>query len=142
MNWRVHPAKANITKTVVSLVFLCIFLLLVAVIYGIPWALLGIIFLFVSLYSYYFPTTYQITEDKVIIKTIFTTTKRNLSEFKKVYFGKNGILLSPFKHKTFLNNFRGVFLLLPEDREEIIKYFKERYNPDTMSETRVEEGNG
>ncbi|MGQ9464549.1 MAG: hypothetical protein ACUVQ4_02430 [bacterium] len=142
MNWRVHPAKANITKTVVSLVFLCIFLLLVAVIYGIPWALLGIIFLFVSLYSYYFPTTYQITEDKVIIKTIFTTTKRNLSEFKKVYFGKNGILLSPFKHKTFLNNFRGVFLLLPEDREEIIKYFKERYNPDTKSETRVEEENG
>ncbi|MGQ9701246.1 MAG: hypothetical protein ACUVQT_02170 [bacterium] len=142
MNWRVHPAKANITKTVVSLVFLCIFLLLVIVIYGIPWALLGIIFLFVSLYSYYFPTTYQITEDKVIIKTIFTTTKRNLSEFKKVYFGKNGILLSPFKHKTFLNNFRGVFLLLPEDREEIIKYFKERYNRDTKSETRVEEGNG
>ncbi|MGQ9533691.1 MAG: hypothetical protein ACUVTF_00440 [bacterium] len=142
MNWRVHPAKANITKTVVSLVFLCIFLLLVIVIYGIPWALLGIIFLFVSLYSYYFPTTYQITEDKVIIKTIFTTTKRNLSEFKKVYFGKNGILLSPFKHKTFLNNFRGVFLLLPEDREEIIRYFKERYNPDTKSETRVEEENG
>lgn len=142
MKWRVHPAKTNIRKTVISLVFLCIFILLITVIYGIPWALLGVTFLFVSLYSYYFPTTYQITEDELIIKTIFTTTKRNLSEFKKVYFGKNGVLLSPFKHKTFLNNFRGVFLLFPADREEIIKYFKERYNPDNKTETQMEKENG
>ncbi len=138
MTWRVHPANENLTKTIVSLIFVAIFLLLIGIIYGFFWSLLGAIFLFISLYSYYFPTVYEITDEEVIIKTIFTTNKRKLAEFKKAYFGKNGILLSPFKHKTFLNNFRGVFLLLPEDRGKIVDFIKKRYYQD--NEFRIPEG--
>lgn len=142
MTWRVHPSNENLTKTIVSLIFVFVFLLLIGIIYGFFWSLLGAIFLFISLHSYYFPTVYEITDEEVIIKTIFTTNKRKLTEFKKAYWGKNGVLLSPFKHKTFLNNFRGVFLLLPADREEIIKYFKERYKPENKTEIRMDKENG
>lgn len=138
MTWRVHPANENLTKTIISLIFVVIFLVLIGIIYGFFWSLLGAIFLFISLYSYYFPTIYEINDEEVIIKTIFTTNKRKLAEFKKVYFGKNGILLSPFKHKTFLNNFRGVFLLLPEDRDKIIDFIKKRYYQD--NESKIPEG--
>jgi NOL1/NOP2/fmu family ribosome biogenesis protein len=50
------------------------------------------------------------------------TQKRKLTEFRKVYVGRNGVLLSPFRRKTFLNQFRGVFLLLPEQRDEILEF--------------------
>jgi len=124
MKWQTHPAKENITKTILSIAFIFIFVILIANFYNLYWALLGLVFLFASLHSYYFPTSYEITDEEIIIKTIFTTQKRKLSEFKRLYTGKNGILLSPFKHKTFLNNFRGVFLLLPREHNEIINFIK------------------
>lgn len=55
---------------------------------------------------------------------MFITQRRRLTEFKKVYHGKNGILLSPFKRKTILNQFRGVFLLLPRERQKIEDYVR------------------
>ncbi len=128
MKWQTHPAKENITKTILSIAFIFIFVILIAIFYNLYWALLGLFFLLASLYSYYFPTTYEITDEEIIIKTIFTTQKRKLREFKKLYTGKNGILLSPFKHKTFLNNFRGVFLLLPKENNEILNFIKDKFN--------------
>ena len=82
--------------------------------------------LFVSLHSYFFRTSYDINDDEVMIKNIFMTQRRKLSEFRKVYVGKNGALLSPFRRKTFLNQFRGVFLLLPEQRDEILEFLRTR----------------
>jgi len=125
MKWSVHPAKKQPTKTITSLILIFAFIVFISVVYGPFWGLFGLIVLFFSVYSYYFPTHYEVDGDEVMIKNIFVTQHRKLREFKKVYQGKNGVLLSPFTHKTFLNQFRGVFLLLPENRDEIINYLKE-----------------
>jgi hypothetical protein len=122
MKWSVHPAKDNYKKTILSLVFIIGFLVFIAVFYGVFWGLLGFIILLVTLYSYFFPSHYEVDEEYVTIKNIFLTQRRRLTEFKKVYRGKNGILLSPFKKKTVLNQFRGVFLLLPKERGSIEEY--------------------
>jgi hypothetical protein len=82
--------------------------------------------MFIALQPYYFPTRYEVGDEYVQVRTVFANQKRKLTDFKKVYVGKNGILLSPFRHKTFLNNFRGVFLFLPRDRDEIIEFIKDR----------------
>ena len=82
--------------------------------------------LFVSLHSYFFPTSYNVDDKEVTIKNIFMTQKRMLAEFRKVYVGKNGMLLSPFRRKTFLNQFRGVFLLMPEQRNEVLEFIRTR----------------
>lgn len=129
MKWSVHPAKQHRIKTAVTLAFIILFLVFVTVFYGTIFGLLGLLILFFSLHSYYFPTHYEVTADTVIVKNIFLTQRRDLSEFKQVYRGKNGILLSPFRRKTFLNHFRGVFLLLPEQRDEIIAFLEERIAP-------------
>jgi hypothetical protein len=122
MKWSVYPAQHNRTKTILTLSFVAAFLIFVAVFYGLFWSIFGFAVLFLSLFSYFFPTRYEVNEREVIVKNIFSTQKRSLAEFKKVYRGKNGILLSPFRRKTFLNQFRGVFLLLPSNRDEIEKY--------------------
>jgi MFS superfamily sulfate permease-like transporter len=126
MRWTVHPAKRNLTKTVLTAFFITLFLVVVGVFYGIFWSLFGFIVLFVSLHSYFFPTSYAVDDEEVVIKNIFMTQKRKLNEFRKVYVGKNGTLLSPFKRKTFLNQFRGVFLLLPEQRNEVLEFLRVR----------------
>ena len=119
MKWSVHPAKDNHKKTTLSLVFIVGFLVFIAVFHGVFWGLLGFIILLVTLYSYFFPSHYEVDQEYVTIKNIFITQRRRLTEFKKVYRGKNGILLSPFTKKTVLNQFRGVFLLLPRERQAI-----------------------
>jgi len=129
MNWTVHPAKRNLNKTVLSAGFIIAFMVIVAVFYGLFWSLFGFIILFVSVHSYFFPTTYDINDEEIIIKNIFMTQRRKLSEFRRVYVGKNGVLLSPFRRKTFLNQFRGVFVLMPEKNTEILHFLRARIEP-------------
>jgi len=126
MKWTVYPAKRNLTKTVLTAFFITLFLVIVGIFYGIFWSVFGFIVLFVSLHSYFFPTSYAVDDEEVVIKNIFMTQKRKLNEFRKVYVGNNGTLLSPFKRKTFLNQFRGVFLLLPEQRNEVLEFLRAR----------------
>jgi hypothetical protein len=139
MNWSVHPAKRNLNKTVLSAVFIVAFVVVVAVFYGLFWSLFGFIILFISVHSYFFPTAYDINDEEIIIKNIFMTQKRKLSEFRRVYVGKNGVLLSPFRRKTFLNQFRGVFILMPEEREVILSFLQARIEPDISGEDTLRE---
>jgi len=133
MNWSVHPAKDNYKKTILSLVFIIGFLVFIAFFYGLFWSLLGLVILLVSLYSYFFPSYYEVDEEYVTIRNMFLTQRRRHNEFKKVYRGKNGILLSPFKRKTILNQFRGVFLLLPKESEAIEVYVRGLIEKDDSS---------
>jgi hypothetical protein len=126
MIWTIHPAKDNKKKTIISLIFIALLLVYIFIFWGPIWGGLGLIFLFIALQPYYFPTRYELTDEYVQVRTIFANQKRKLTDFRKVYIGKNGALLSPFKRKTFLNNFRGIFLFLPPEREEIIKFLKDR----------------
>lgn len=130
MKWTVHPAKRDRTRTFLSAVLIAAFLVLVAVFYGLFWGIFGFVVLLVSVHSYFFPTSYEVTNDEVVIKNIFMTQKRKLVEFRRIYIGKNGVLLSPFHRKTVLNQFRGVFLLLPEKRDEVLAFLKERVEKD------------
>lgn len=132
VTWSVHPARKNTLKTILSLVFIVSFLLFVGFFYGIFWTVFGLVVLFVSLHAYYFPTHYELTSEEVIIKNIFTTQRRKYREFKKVYEGKNGVLLSPFRRKTFLNRFRGIFIYLPEDRARISAFLREKIEEDSV----------
>lgn len=126
MKWSVHPAKRNKTKAIIVGVFVIVFVAYIGAFFGVFWGLFGLVVLSLSSYSFFFPTHYEVNDEQVVIKSIFTTQRRSLQEFRKVLEGKNGVLLSPFRHKSFLNRFRGVFLFLPKEREEIISFLRER----------------
>ena len=125
MKWSVHPARENVVKTIVSLIFIFAFLSYVSIFFGIVFAVVGFIILFVTLHSYYFPTNYELTDTEIVVTKFFGTQHRMLNEFRMVYEGKNGILLSPFSRKTFLNQFRGVYVLVPRERTKIVEYVKQ-----------------
>jgi len=139
MIWTIHPAKENKKKTILSLIFIGALLVYVFIFWGLIWGTLGLIFMFIALQPYYFPTRYELTDEYVQVRTVFANQKRKLIDFKKVYVGKNGALLSPFKRKTFLNNFRGIFLFLPPDRDEILKFLKDRISEPSIPEPAIPE---
>lgn len=128
MTWRIHPAKDNRRKLVLALVIIIPVLGWLWFSAGPFWAIFGLFLIFASLLSFFLPTEYSIDEKGIRIKKFIYTHYRPVNEFKKIYILENGILFSPFKKKTFLNNFRGLFLLFPRDRDSVISYVNSMFH--------------
>ena len=86
------------------------------------WVVIAGIMLFLSLSAYFVPTSYELFDDHIVIKRFLTTQKKKWADFKKVYRDRNGAFLSPFDSPNRLENFRGVFLRIPERRDEVLRF--------------------
>jgi hypothetical protein len=135
ISWQVHRAKENPQKTVLVSVILGFFIIFLVIFYGLGWAVLAAIVLFASLNAYFLPTRYTFTDNDIIIDKKLFKNKLEWSRFRKYYTTTTGIYLSPFSKKNFMDNFRGVHLLLPkqdaEKTTEIIAFIKEKITPPT-----------
>ena len=96
-SWISHPAKERPVATVFVVLFICCIFYLVFHLTGSVMMVFiaGLIF-FISLSTFFLPTTYTIDEKEVLIKCLFNVKKRNLSAFRTLFPGQRGILLSPF----------------------------------------------
>ncbi|MEO0110661.1 MAG: hypothetical protein ABIK99_05015 [candidate division WOR-3 bacterium] len=128
MHWKIHKAKENPKKTIFVSLFLFFLLLFFFLFYGLFWTLLAFLFLFATLNSYFLPITYTLTEEGILVDKKIYKFKREWKGFKKIIVLKNGLLLSPFEKKTFLDNFRGLFIFLPEERDKVISFINEKLN--------------
>lgn len=130
ISWQVHRAKETPKKTLYVSIILGLFIIFLTVFYGLFWALLAIIVLFASLNAYFLPITYTLTDTEIIIDKKLFKNKLEWSRFRKYYLTTTGIVLSPFTKRNFLDNFRGVHLLLPnENTEAIISFIKKKLAP-------------
>ncbi len=71
--------------------------------------LAGVVFS-VSLSTFFFPTTYIVDEQKVVIRYAFSARERNMTAFRRAVPESRGILLTPYLSPTRLENFRGFYL--------------------------------
>ena len=135
LTWQVHRAKENPKKTLYVSIILGLFIITITVFYDLPWTVLSLIVLFASLNAYFIPTTYTITDSEIIVDKKLFKNKLEWSRFRKYYITTTGIVLSPFTKRNFLDNFRGVHLLLPkENSEEIINFIKNKLDPAPISD--------
>ena len=95
---------------------------------GLYWALFGLLLLLGSLSAFYTPTKYILTEKEITIKRPLYTLKRPWAEIKRYEVDKNGIFLSPFSRPRKLENFRGIYLMVEGNRDEVISFIEERIN--------------
>jgi len=86
------------------------------------WVIIAGMMLFLSLSAYFVPTSYELFDDHIVIKRFLTTQKKNWTDFKRVHRDRNGAFLSPFDSPNRLENFRGVFLRIPERRDEVLRF--------------------
>lgn len=125
LTWVAHPARIRKTATVLVSFFL---LVIFIVVYLISKSILMIglaIFIFAgALSTYYFPTKYELTGEKVKIKYLFSVIEKELKNYRSYYPDKNGVLLSPFPRPSRLENFRGIFLRYHNNKAEVDAFVK------------------
>ena len=135
ITWQVHRAKEHPTKTLYVSIILGVFIISITFLYGLPWTILTLIVLFASLNAYFLPTSYTITDSEIIIDKKLFKNKLEWSRFRKYYITTTGVVLSPFTKRNFLDNFRGVHLLLPKENSEgIINFIKNKLDPAPISD--------
>lgn len=124
IEWTVHPVKRNPKRSVLVTIFI---LVVSAVVYSITsspfFCILSLLFLFGSLGKFYFPTSYRLTEQQIIVKTRMQTLAKDWTAYRSSYPDKNGVLISPFPEPTRLENFRGLYLMTDKsNRDEVIAF--------------------
>jgi len=129
LTWKVHKAKENPKKTILVSLFLFALLLFFFIFYGLFWTILAFLFLFITLNSYFLPIRYILTEEEIIIDRKIFRSKRAWKVFRRIVPTKVGVVLSPFAQGSFLDNFRGIHIFLPEEKEEIIRFIEEKIKP-------------
>jgi hypothetical protein len=121
-------------------------LLAAAVIVGSAWgtwawtgsaALTGfaLVVLLVATGSFFFPTHYRLTRDGVEIERPWRRQSRPWQDFRGIRRGGNLVVLSPFERESWLDGFRGVTLLLPEERGEVLDYVEEMVGKEARAGT-------
>lgn len=124
LSWKSHPARERpVAAVVVSILILGVIYLVYSSMHNGLMVLIGILIFFLSLSTFYFPTTYTVDEKKVVIKYLYTVKERNTSAFRTVYPGRRGILLSPFLEPSRLENYRGFYLRYGKDNKDEIDRF-------------------
>ncbi len=126
LKWVAHPFKKNKKKTF----FLILFLILVwGLVYwstlSLGYLLLAVFILMASLSAYFFPTTYEMTEQKITVKYIATRKEKSWDTFRSFYADKNGVFLSPFPKPTRMENFRGLYVRYNDNQEEVLSFVRE-----------------
>jgi hypothetical protein len=122
-----HPAKRNMTVTLLTTVLLIVCVILVWLIsYSIILTGLAVLILFGSLAGFYFPTRYVFYDDHFLVISKVQTQRKEWSQYRSFYPDKNGVLLSPFTRPTRLENFRGIYIKFAGNRDKVLEIVRDR----------------
>ena len=125
LTWISHPAKLRKPAAAITIIFILVILTAIfAMTKSWVMVILGMLIFTGSLSTFFYPTRYEITADKVKIKYMFTTVVKDLSMFRSFYPDKRGVLLSPFIRPSRLENFRGIYLRYHDNKVEVDAFIK------------------
>lgn len=128
LTWVSHPARARkLATTLVVIFLLMVYILVFELTHSMIMVVLAILLFTISLSTYFFPTRYEVTTDKVTIRYLFTTVQKDMSSFRSYYCDKNGVLLSPFVGPSRLENFRGLYLRYHQNKDEVDEFIKQLF---------------
>jgi hypothetical protein len=104
--------------------------------------LLVFIFFIISNTSFFMPTEYIFTEEKVVVNRIVYRQGYLWSRFRGYTMDKNGVYLSPLSNPDKFDRFRGVFLVMsPENRKLLKPILEEKIVGSNVSGTTRPKGN-
>jgi len=134
LEWTCHPVKR---RPLVSVLVTAFIFVVVALVYYTTasrvFGVLAAVVMLASLAKFYFPTTYRLTHERITIKTTTQTLHKDWSIYRSCYPDKNGILLSPFVRPSRLENFRGIYLMFANNRDEVTEFVKAHIGRKTES---------
>ena len=133
LSWTSHPLKKSKKKTVylILALFLIWSLVFWATAYSWGFLFLAVLILTASLSPYFFPTKYELSQEKVKVHFLAVKKEKAWSEFRSFYPDKKGVFISPFAKPNRLENYRGLFLRYEGNQEEVLNFVKSKidYQP-------------
>ena len=127
IQWTVHPVKRNWKVSTGVSVFLIV---LCAAIYisfsSVALLFLSAVALICSLARFFFPTTYTLQNDCIIVKSLLRSSSMQWDSFRSYYPDRNGVLLSPFSSPSRLENFRGTYVRFDHNKSEVVDFVREK----------------
>jgi hypothetical protein len=127
LEWTCHPVKR---KPLVSAAVMVLILVVGAAVLSFMqsglFAVFSVVVMFAALAKFFFPTSYRLSDRRIMIKTTTQTLYKDWVIYRSCYPDKNGILLSPFAEPSRLENFRGLFIMFSENRDEVTEFVKAR----------------
>jgi hypothetical protein len=128
ISWVSHPAKARRLATALVIIFLlAVYILVFEITHSMLMVMLAILLFTMSLSTFFFPTRYEITTEKVKVRYLFTTVQKDIRSFRSYFPDKNGVLLSPFVGPSRLENFRGIYLRYHQNKDEVDSFMKQLF---------------
>lgn len=126
MTWISHPCREYKKKTICLLTFLILIFSGIYFSFGGFWFFIALILVGGAILPYFLPTTYTLNDEQIQIKGLITNKKKKWGEFNSFYPDKNGILLSPFKEPSRLENFRGLYIRFNNNKGEVTEYISKK----------------
>ena len=127
LSWTVHPMRrkpwvALLVTVFIFVVSMVAYMTTASKAFG----TLALVVLFASLAKFYMPTTFRLSDKRIMIKSTTQTIYKNWLQFRSFYPDKNGVLLSPFSEPSRLESFRGIFLIFDRNKDEVVDFIKPR----------------
>ncbi len=125
LSWTTHPIRRKpITAGLVTIFILVVGFLVLVTTESKAFGTLALVVLFASLAKFYMPTKYRLSGKRIMVKSTTQTVYKIWSHFRSFYPDKNGVLLSPFIQPARLENFRGIYLIFENNRDEVIDFIR------------------
>jgi len=121
LSWTTHPIRKRplVSILVVTLIMaagMAAYYTMDSKAFGV----LAMVVLFASLAKFFMPTRFILTDKTVTIKSTTQKITKPWSMFRSFYPDRNGVLLSPFPEPSRLENFRGMYLIFADNRDQVV----------------------
>jgi hypothetical protein len=126
LSWRIFRAQETPVRTLIVTLFVIVVIVIALLYYGPIMGFVALLVLFLALNSYYLPTTYTLNEKGMTTDKLLFHYTRGWKEFRSYVRTSGGVVVSPFRNWTYLDNFRGIHLLLPHDPKPVLDYLAQR----------------
>ena len=127
LEWTCHPVKRKPLVSVgVTVLILMVGAAVLNIMHSGLFAVFSVVVMFAALAKFFFPTSYRLSDRRIMIKTTTQTLFKNWAIYRSCYPDKNGVLLSPFAEPSRLENFRGLYIMFNNNRDEVIAFVKAR----------------
>lgn len=138
--WTTHPLRRKpVAAAAVTVFILVVGFLVFATTESRTFGTLALVVLFASLAKFYLPTRYRLSDKHLMVKTTTQTIHKNWSQYRSFYPDRNGVLLSPFVRPSRLENFRGVYLIFENNKDEVIRFVERHINKSADNDVAQEE---
>ncbi|HEY3157077.1 MAG TPA: hypothetical protein VGK76_10720 [Candidatus Eisenbacteria bacterium] len=127
LEWSVWPAREKPWTAAVLLGSLVVLGVVIA--QGTGDKVLGVaapVFVLASVGSFIAKTEYRLSPDAIEVRTLGVVRSRPWAEMRRATVDRNGVFLSPFEKRSWLEAYRGVRLPFGGNRDQVLAFVESR----------------